>query len=109
MVLPEHPTWRMVVYTWMAMALGAVLMVMVLFGFRGQLREIEAGQRAGTERSFINRAWAGCIDVINDGEILLTTECFDPQVTAWYPPDICAKIGHPYQCGKNAVVVNPKE
>lgn len=71
------------------------------------LEEIQAQQLRGEERSYINRAIAGCADIINDGEMEITDECLDPRVVAYYPPSICSKLITLAvdNCGENALVI----
>jgi hypothetical protein len=96
----------MVTITWLAFFIGAIFIAGAGLSFNNRLNEIKDGQAEAKTRGLILRAWSGCTDIINDGEISLTEECLDPEVAVWYPPDICAKI--PVEipnCGSKATVL----
>lgn len=90
--LPSQPTWKQ-----FAALLGVVVALVAfaastLTDFGNEIDKIQTSQEAARERGFILRAWTGCVDIINDQEIILTDECATPDVAQWYPPDVCVKL-----------------
>lgn len=83
-----------------------VLGVLSLRGFGDSINEVQASQKAGRERGYVNRAVA-CMDIINDEEIELTGECVDPEIAAYYPPAICMLLPERVPgCSSRATVVD---
>lgn len=74
------------------------------------IEEVKSQQLASAERGYINRAIAGCSDIINDGEIEITDECVDPNVVVYFPPSICDKLPVKVEeCGSKTTVITQEE
>ena len=93
----------------MAIATGAAVLQGLsdkLEGTEELLLDVQERQALAEERSYINRAIAGCSDIINDEEIEITEECVDPRVAAYSTPSICEKLPREVKgCGSKAKVV----
>lgn len=115
-----HPAWKVCIglaaVIFITIATGSRVLIMQQSTIDDQqvtindnarlLQEIREQQVRGEERGYINRAISGCADIINDGEIEITTECLDPRVAAYFPPSICEKLPIIVaNCGENAVVI----
>ena len=108
-----HPAWKVVIGLSILLFATIALGTQVLFWLNEAIRDtqdtlaaVQVQQEGGEERSYILRALAGCVDLINDQEVEITEECTDPRVAAYYTPSICAKLPIVVQdCGLRAIVV----
>lgn len=68
-------------------------------------QQIIDNQDAGRERGFINRS-VSCQAVVvdNDRTWGIPLECLDPDITKYYPVDLCVILGLPAPCGEAAGV-----
>jgi hypothetical protein len=85
-IFREQPTWGMFIALFAAF-FACIITLTVLF------RTLQHDHDGDKERDFINRS-VSCMDLIidNDREFLLTAECVDPGVVAWYPPQVCDEL-----------------
>lgn len=104
-----HPAYKPLLVIALIYFLTAIIGLVASNSLDNQIEQLRDSQTAAELRGYKNRSVA-CTDIIHDQEISLTTECIDPSVAVFYPPDICNKIpaaNRPSNCGEQTVVVVP--